>query len=59
MVMLCGKATGQFASFEQGVEALVHKTGVVEPSTKYRAQYVEKYEQYKRMYEAARGVYAK
>ena len=59
MVMLCGKATGQFASFEQGVEALVHKTGVVEPSAKYRAQYDEKYEQYKRMYEAARGVYAK
>ncbi|MBQ8506164.1 MAG: hypothetical protein IJ466_01860 [Clostridia bacterium] len=59
MVMLCGKAAGQFASFEEGVSALVKKTGCVEPSAKYKAEYDEKYEQYKRMYEAARGVYSK
>jgi len=59
MVMLCGRATGQFASFEEGVDALVRRTGCVEPQAKHRAQYDEKYQQYKRMYDAARSVYAK
>lgn len=57
MVMLCGRAAGQFASFEEAVSALVKKTGCIEPSARYAAQYDEKYEQYKRMYEAARSVY--
>lgn len=58
MVVLCGKAAGQFASFEEGVASLVRKTGCVEPDPKYRDRYDEKYAQYKRMYEAARSVYA-
>ena len=59
MVMLCGRAAGQFASFEQAAEALVRKTGCIEPSAKYRDQYDEKYEQYKKMYDAAKNVYQK
>lgn len=59
MVMLCGRAAGQFASFEQAAEALVRRTGCIEPSAKYRDQYDEKYEQYKKMYDAAKAVYQK
>lgn len=58
MVALCGKAAGQFATFAEAAAALVHKTGCIEPSTKYAAQYDEKYAQYKRMYDAVKGVYA-
>ena len=57
MVMLCGKAVGQFASFEDAVHALVRRTGCIEPSTRYKDVYDEKYAQYKRMYEAVRSVY--
>lgn len=57
MVMLCGKAVGQFSSFEEAVGALVRRTGCIEPSTQYRDAYDEKYAQYCRMYEAVRRVY--
>ena len=57
MVMLCGHAVGQFASYEQAAEALVKRVGTIEPDMTYRAEYDDKYEQYKRMYAAAKNVY--
>jgi len=59
MVLLCGHAVGEFASFEEGVRALVRRTGTIEPKSVYREIYDEKFEQYKRMYEAACRIYEK
>ena len=59
MVMLCGHAVGQFATFGEAAEALVHRIGTIEPDGAHRARYDEKYEQYKRMYEAARTIYGR
>jgi len=40
-------------------EALVKRVGTIEPDLTYRAEYDDKYEQYKRMYAAAKAVYGR
>lgn len=57
MALLCGHAVGEFGSYAEGVQALVKRTGTIEPDMTYKAIYDEKYEQYKRMYDAAKSVY--
>ena len=57
MVMLCGHAVGQFATYDEAVDALVKRVGTIEPNTAYRSAYDDKYEQYKRMYDAAKMIY--
>ena len=57
MVLLCGHAVGEFRSFDEGVRALVRRTGTIEPKSTYRTEYDDKYAQYCRMYAAARAVY--
>ncbi|MBE5773746.1 MAG: hypothetical protein E7337_07410 [Clostridiales bacterium] len=57
MVLLCANAVGEFASFEEGVKALVKRVGTIEPKSVYKEAYDEKFEQYKRMYEAACSIY--
>ena len=57
MVLLCGHAVGEFDSFEEGVRALVHQVDTIEPTLVYKDIYDEKFEQYKRMYAAARQIY--
>lgn len=59
MVLLCGHAVGEFASFEEGVSALVKRVGTVEPKSVFKEAYDEKFEQYKRMYQAGQAIYRK
>ena len=59
LAMLCGLATGQFSSFDQGVETLVKIAAVIEPESRYQARYDEKYGQYVRMYRANCEIYAR
>ena len=57
LAMLCGLATGQFATFEQGVEALVRKTAAFDPNRDIGHFYDEKYGQYVNMYQANCAIY--
>lgn len=59
MVMLCGHATGQYKTFDEAAQVLVRRTATIEPRSDYRDRYDEKYEQYKRMYEACRMIYGR
>ncbi len=59
MAMLCGLATGQFASFEEASAALVRRGETYEPGARFKAQYDERFEQYKRMYDAGRTIYGR
>ena len=59
MAMLCGLATGQFASFDEAAQALVHAGETFEPRADHKAEYDERFAQYKRMYNACRHIYGR
>ena len=59
MAMLCALATGQFSSFDEAAAALVHPGETYAPDGRFKAQYDERFEQYKRMYSASRAVYGR
>lgn len=59
MAMLCGLATGQFASFDEAAQALVHAGETFEPRSDHKAEYDERFAQYKRMYNACRHIYGR
>lgn len=59
LAMLCGLALGEYASPEEAAGALVRREKLIEPRTKHRAEYEEKYGQYLRMYPAGRAIYGR
>ncbi len=56
MAMLCGCATGQFADYGEAISALVKRAETIEPQTRWKDQYEEKYAGYKQMYQAALSI---
>ncbi len=52
LAMLCGCAVGAFKNIDEAKNAFVKRIGTIEPSSKHRAANDEKYDQYRRMYEA-------
>jgi len=59
MAMLCALALGRCRDLAQAAEAMVRTAGIIEPGTRHRRRYDEKYGQYLRMYRAAREIYGR
>ncbi|MDL2206968.1 hypothetical protein LJC33_08690 [Eubacteriales bacterium OttesenSCG-928-N13] len=54
--MLCGWAEGHFANLDDAAKSIIQTKSLIEPSTKHKAQYDDKYQQYKRMYQASKWI---
>jgi len=56
--ILAAKANGEFTSLEEAVKQIVHVTETVEPIPELVADYELRYQNFKKMYPALKGIYA-